>query len=402
MKESKTIGRKAVLATIFLLASHAASADVPSATPTHDAGWSQAAPWLGMDGPALVDDGHDVQITVVVDHEVGMRCDTCNTTQSLINAALSRFPRAQRTNVYGINARTGTVVGIYLNHLGPGELDHHEFAVDPLVRQWVADVGAVYRANGYSLNLKLVGRADGSMYWVRANGTREELKDPDPRLDSGFTPMDNGNGVNDELPNSSPIDLRGYQFPSNFFTQYPAYPRSSYDFAFASTPSVNGFVRDQTAGIQYGPATGVINGTVTATGPDGGLTTPIASLTGGISVSSNLTSSISVNVPMPDGGFAIVSYDKRTGVITLLQLEDGQGASLPTNRPRAEEYLPGNPFHFADTAQGHSSLDSFRDWALRHGIPVTGATPWDAGTGGRVCVYDVNDHGRTVVCTRDD
>lgn len=389
LKKMKTWMTRAVV--VLLLASGAAIAQ------DNELG---QAPDFGKYDVAAVDDGHDVEITAIVENEVGMRCDSCNTTQSLIQAAASRLPTARRTNVYAINARLGIVVGVYLNYLAPGEQDVRMFTVDPIITQWVADVGRVYRENGNSLRLRLVARADGSMYWVRANGTREEIKDPDPRLDSGFSPMLDGNGVNDAPPNSAPIDLRGYDFPPNFSTMYPSFPPTSYDFAFDPTPSVRPFVRDETANIQYGTATGVINGTV-STEASGGLTTPVASVTGGVTVTNNLTSSINVYVPMKDGGFALVSYDKKTGLITLLQLEDGQGNNLPTNHPDPMTYLRGAHFRFGDSGQGHASIGSFRDWALDNGIPIMGDTPWYYGSGSRVCILDPAT-GQRVMCTKED
>ena len=167
---------------------------------------------------------HNVEITSVVRDEIGLRCDTCVNAEALYAEAQSRFGTAVNTKVYAVNAATGTIVGVFINYLGPTEPPTiRRFAIDPLLERWVAQVGEVYRANGNSLRLRLVARADGSMYWMRANGTIEELKGRDTRLNGIGAPMTNSLGpqVNDAPPNSAPIDLRGYQFPSNFFQNYP-------------------------------------------------------------------------------------------------------------------------------------------------------------------------------------
>jgi len=150
------------------------------------------------------------------------------------------------------------------------------------------------------------------MYWVRANGTIEELKGRDTRLNGIGAPMTNSLGpqVNDAPPNSAPIDLRGYQFPPNFFQNYPNFPRTSDDHAFTTTQNVDGFLRDQAAGIQYGTPSGVINGTVSATASPG-IATPVGTLGGGVTVINTLTSTITAYVPMKDGGYAVMSYEKR-------------------------------------------------------------------------------------------
>ena len=371
----------------LLLANHAAAAQgaMPAAAP--------AGVTIEV---AAVDDGHVVEIAAVVQNEIGMRCDTCATAQSLINAAALRLPTARNTNVYAVNARTGMLVGIYLNYLGPGEQEVREIAVDPLVKQWVANVGQVCRDNGNSLNLKTVVRADGSMYWVKANGTREELKDADPRLDSGFSPMDGREGLNDAPPNSAPIDLRGFQFPPGFSRIYPAFPQTSYDMAFNVYYNVNDFVRHQAANIEYGAPNGVINGTISASG-SGGIVY-LVNLIGGVEVTRVLTSSIRAYVPMIDGGYVLVAYDMETGVVTVLEIVDPQGLQLPTDKPLPSSYLRDHPLPFDGGSTGQGAFGSFRDWARRNNIPVTGGTPWHAS--GYSCTWTPGDGGGTLRCVK--
>ena len=301
-----------------------------------------------------------------------MRCDTCTTSAAFIHAALAKYPLEYAARVYVINLQTGTVKAIYANWDDESrrQLGGYELPIDPLLQQYVSNVGQVYRQNGNSLDLKLVARADGSVYWVRANGTTEELKDADPQLTGGRGPMTTMSGfaVNDALPNSAPIDMRGYQFPQpGFDNKYFAFPKSSYDLAFSSTTNVNNFVRDQTAGIKYGTASGVINGTVSAsTSP--AVTTPIASIGGGVTITNDLTSVITVYVPMKDGGFARVEYDKKTGDVKVVEIQDGLGHTLPTNHPNAESWLSHNSIDFPGT--DGSAYNAFRDWTLRNDIPI--------------------------------
>ena len=174
----------------------------------------------------------------------------------------TRFATTRDTNVYVINLATGIVGGVYVNYLATGELVVRSFTVDPIVQQWVSQVGSVYRDNGRSLTLKLVVRADGSVYWVKANGTREDLKFADPSIDAISSPAAKSAGpiVTAAPPNSTPIDLRGFQFHEPAFTMnYPAFPSSTYDFAFSQSRNISEFVRGQTAGVNQGIASGVMS-----------------------------------------------------------------------------------------------------------------------------------------------
>lgn len=350
--------------------------------------------WTELPQGAQAQTNGDTQVTAVVPGEAGLRCDTCATEQIMIQSAAARFPRVQNTTVYVVNLPAARVVAVRLNYLGPGEQDINVVPVDPLITRWIQQASLVYLQNGRSLNLRLVARGDGSMYWVRANGTIEELKDPDSRLDGGGGLMPTAqHEVTDAPPNSAPIDLRGYQFNEPGFSQnYPNFPRTSYDYSFAVGSTVDGFVRDQTAAIQYGTATGVINGTVSSTA-GGGVTTPVASATGGVTTTNTSTSTISVYVPMKDGGFALVLYDKKTGIVTLAQLYDGQGRALPTDHPSPQTYLPNSsPFNFNhESGNGPNAFNNFRDWGLRNGIPIVNATPWYSGT--TSCTWRVGSGG---------
>ncbi|GAA0712688.1 hypothetical protein [Dokdonella soli] len=314
-----------------------------------------------------------------VNTEVGFRCDTCTTSDSFVQAALTRYPRAVSSIAYVINLQTGVVKAVYLDWDTESrrQIGGHELAVDPLLQRYVSDVGAVYRENGNSLDLKLVVRGEGSVYWVRANGTTEELKGADWRIASGghLKSMD---AVDSAPPNSAPIDLRGYQFSEPAFSnRYPNFPKTSYDHAFNAGSNINDFVRDQTTDIKYGTPSGVINGTVSATASPGA-SIAVVSLGGGVTTSRTLTSVITVYVPMKDGGFALVQYDKQTGIVTLSELRDGQGFLLPTNHPTPRTYLPDVSLNFNQgSGNGNTSLNAFLDWTGRNGIPVSvNPTPW--------------------------
>jgi hypothetical protein len=297
--------------------------------------------------------------------------------------------------VYVINLEAGIVGGVYVNYLAPGELVVRSFSVDPVVQQWVSQVGSVYRDNGRSLALTLVVRADGSVYRTRANGTREDLKLADPAIDAISSLMKAGVGpvVTASPPNSTPIDLRGFQFHEPAFTNNnPAFPSSTYDFAFSQSRNINDFVRGQTAGINQGVASGVINGTVSVS-TNAGATTPVASATGGTTVTRALTSTLTVYVPMKDGGYARVSYDKETGEVTLRELVDGQGNQMPINHPSLLSYLQSIDYRFVrGTGAGDTAFAAFRDYMLFRGIPVVNTTN---GIVGCVGIPD-----GTVHCTR--
>lgn len=307
--------------------------------------------------------------------EATTRCDTCTTTAQMQQTVRTRFATTRNTNVYVINLEAGIIGGVYVNYVATGELTVRSFSVDPVVQQWVSQVGSVYRDNGRSLALKLVVRADGSVYWVKANGTREDLKFADPSIDAISSPTAKSAGpiVTAAPPNSTPIDLRGFQFHEPAFTlNYPAFPSSTYDFAFSQSRNINDFVRGQTAGINQGVASGVINGTVSVS-TNAGATTPVASATGGTTVTRALTSTLTVYVPMKDGGYARVSYDKETGEVTLRELVDGQGNQMPINHPSLLSYLQIIDYRFNQDS-GATAFDAFRDYMLSHGIPVLNVT----------------------------
>lgn len=315
-------------------------------------------------------------VTSVVSGEAAMRCDTCVDLRQMMNSAARRLPLARNTTVYVINLESGQIGGVYLNYLAPGEQDMSLVSVDPIVQQWVQQVSDVYKANGRSLELRLVTRADGSVYWVKANGSFEQLKAPDSAIDALSVPMKALSLQSSAgSQNPAPIDLRGYQFNEPSFTaKYPTFPASSYMSAFNFASNIEGFVRDQVNGINQGAATGVISGSISTT-VNGGLTTPVASATGGTTVTQNLTSTVHVYVPMKDGGFALVSYDKATGVITVLKLEDAAGNRLPTNTPPLAPYLENSQLNFPNTKEGNDAYDVFRGYLLDRGIPVISGPP---------------------------
>lgn len=72
-----------------------------------------------LEAVASAPSSHSVEITSVVRDEIGLRCDTCVNAEALYAEAQSRFGTAVDTKVYAVNAATGTIVGVFINYLGP-------------------------------------------------------------------------------------------------------------------------------------------------------------------------------------------------------------------------------------------------------------------------------------------
>lgn len=359
---------------------------------------SASAAWASNDQVAAVKSSNMQATTnkAIVDpdaligskEEYAQRCDTCVGSVAFIQAALAAYPRSALSTSYVINLQSGVVKAVYLDWDPESrrQLGGYEVSVDPILAQYVQNAGEVYRENGNSLNLKLVVRADGSVYWVKADGSTEELSDPTPALTAApMTTSANGASqptlrsrpvVNDAPPNSAPIDLRGYQFSEPAFTgQYPAFPATSYDMAYNQGANINSFVRDQTANVRYGAASGVMNGTVSTSSSHG--VAFVANVAGGVTVTANLSSVVSVYVPMRDGGYALVQYDKKTGIVTLMELRDGQDNMLPLNHPTPANSLPGVTLNFTQRSpNGPTAFNAFLDWLSRSNIPVNYLNSW--------------------------
>lgn len=168
--------------------------------------------------------------------------------------------------------------------------------------------------------------------------------------------------------NSAPLDLRGYSFKEPAFSgRYLTYPSSTYDYAFVASRNIDTFVRDRTAGIDQGVASGVVNGTASATAADS---------INGTALTRNFTTRFSVFVPMKDGGYALVSYDRATGAVTLLELCDGADNSMPIDRAPLQVQNIDYRFHLG-TRRGIAAYGVFRDYMRERAIPVV----TDGGTG---------------------
>lgn len=347
--------------------------------------------------PAETASFDDLQLTA--NQEYGIMCNTCTTADQFRTKALTTYPRAMDSEAYVYNLSTGQIRAIKLDwdrELAT-QTGGFELAVDPGLVTYVQQVGSMYRQNGNSLAFKLILRADGSAYWKPASGPIVELRGSGlgVRSASVAAPGSEDAKTGPAMPGTnSPIDARGYSFPSDFRNEYPNYPETSYDLGFGNTPAgnIDNFVRDVVAGLPNGGVAGVFNGTVQT---NAGLSTPVPLIQGGSNVSKNVTSNIAVFIPMKDGGYARVEYDIVTGEVKLKEVKDSAGSALPMSTAPLNQALQGRTFNFPPTPRGEQGFFSFSDWARRNGVSLSGVSL--VGNGGSV---KCSTNGSTqVICT---
>lgn len=338
----------------------------------------------------------DLQLTAY--QQYAIMCNTCTTLDQFKTKALTTYPRAMDSEAYVYNLSTGQIRAIKLDwdRELAAQTGGFELPVDPALTIYVQQVGSMYRQNGNSLAFKLILRADGSIYWKPNSGPIVELRGAGLRsagVAAGPWPEDAKTGP--AMPGTgSPIDARGYGFPANFDTNYPNYPRSSYDLGFGNTPAgnIDDFVRDVVGGLPNGGVAGVFNGTVQT---NANLSTPVPLIQGGSNVSKNVTSNISIFIAMKDGGYARVEYDVITGEVKLKEVKDSAGSALPLSTAPVSQSLSGRTFNFPATPRGEQGFFSFSDWAHRNGISLSGVSL--VGNGGSV---KCSNNGSTqVICT---
>lgn len=338
-------------------------------------------------------------LTNVSSEIYAIMCNTCSTFTDYSNKALTQYPRASDSIAYVYNLASGQVRGIALDwdiELRR-QLGGHELDTDQRLRTFVQQAGSMYRQNSNSLSFKVMLRADGSVYWKPATGAIVELKQAGYRknattdgADSAGATLPIGVKANTMPGVNSPIDLRGYQFPHDFFFRYPAFPRTSYDLGFANPGKINTFVRDQMNSLPNGGTSGIFNGTVQS---NVGGAAPMNLVSGGQQVTKQIQSQIAVFVPMKDGGFVRVKFDPIQSDITVVEIVDANGNVLPNGNSSPATYLPGHPLYFGGS-HGATALNAFLEWAQRYGIPVTAG-----GAGNSGIVRCMNPTANEVTCT---
>lgn len=329
----------------------------------------------------------DDSITAV-NQDYAILCNTCSTFDQFANKAVTSYPRDRDSRAFVYNLNTGIVRGIALewDPETMSQLGGYDIGTDPRLDTYVQQAGDMYRRNNNSLSFKLVVRADGSVYWKPASGAIVELRpagyggryasdksEPAEPNDGSVLKGEAIPGVN------SPIDARGYVFPNNFGDRYPNYPQTSYDLGFGNPGNVNTFVREQVSNLPNGGVSGIFNGTVTT---NAGASAPMGIVQGGTQITKQIQSKVSVIIPMKDGGYAIVEYDVVTGLITLKEVIDSQGAALPTGNGNAVQFYSNNQTNFSNTPRGEQGLRAWQEWALRNSFRINDIS--GAGSGGSV------------------
>jgi hypothetical protein len=301
-----------------------------------------------------------------VGQEYAILCNTCATPAQFSAKAIATYPRVRNSVAYVYSLARGEVRAVVLDYDPEtgAQIGGYEIGVDPRLATYVREAGNMYRQNGNSLKFDLVVRGDGSIYWRRADGSKVELRGAGLNA-TAAVPKDGVTmpGVN------SPIDLRGYVFPPDFNNQYPNFPPTSYDLAFGRAGTIDAFVRDQVNSLPNGGVSGIFNGTVQSNGNFSAM----SFVSGGQQVTKQITTQVSVIVPMRDGGYAIVTYNVQTGAVQLLYLYDAQHMPLPLGGGAAGPFLSQMPLRFSNTAAGLQGLTALQAWAARFGIPITGA-----------------------------
>jgi hypothetical protein len=320
-------------------------------------------------------------------------CNVCASSGDFINKAVTLYPRARSSQAHVYNLQSGQVRSIVLDWDPETnrQLGGYETAVDPAIRDYVVQAGSAYRLNGNSLSFTLVVRGEGSVYFLPRQAAKVELKPAGLRPQAPLEAYAPKAGDDSALKSGpipapgSPVDLRGYSFPSNFNNIYPAYPDSTYDLAFGNPARVNDFVRDQINALGGGGMTGFF----------GGLRAALANIAGGREMLQQTQAQITVVVPMRDGGWARVTYDRSTGDVKVVEVRDSQGNPMPPGNGSARSYLLSNEMRWASGMTGAGGYVYFMDWAHAHGITLG---TWASSDHGYVlrCVSPSNNE---ITCT---
>ena len=331
--------------------------------------------------------------------ELAVQCDTCLSNAQFSAKALATYPRASQSMGYVFNLLTGEIRSVTLDYDWElrRQLGGQVNVVDPLLQAYVRNAGEMYRLNANSLAFKVILRADGSAYWKPADGIAVEIADVGlgKRRDVGRVT------AKDDSPPSpgvgSPIDLRGYQFPPNFGNYYPNFPPTSYDAAFGRAGDTFAFARAQLSNLNGSSRSGIFNGTQQA-GASPGLSTPIGSVSGGVSVSRTMSSKVGVYVPLKDGGHVVLAYDVQLGTFEVKEIYDSQGKLLPPGNGNPQTFLVNNPLTFAPGPAGQHGLEALLDWATRNGITMMRGSPWDSAGSSTQCHSAIEGGVMVVTC----
>lgn len=352
---------------------------------------SALASTLLFTGAARADDAEPSMIIDDAVASVGqyyaILCNTCASTSDYINKAVTTYPRVRESHAYVYNLVSGQIRTIALNWDAEASVQTGGFeeSTDSRLTTYMSYASNLYQRNGNSLSFSAVVRADGSVYLKFPSGATTEL-----RAGSSRTWPSGGEGsssieavATDVTPGrGSPIDLRGYMFGPYFDNLYPNYPHTSYDLAFGDQAgSIDGFVYDyfttlgQNAGQVFDPDS-------------------LRFVSGSSKLTEQVAGTVTLFVPMRDGGYARVRYDTATGDVMLRQIVDPSGVVLPNGN--------GNPLLFYGDrtwylgANAADAVRAFEAWATHHGISVLVLDAnWAYGGNVRCMSKSVNE----VTCT---
>lgn len=361
-----------------------------------------ASRWLGavavttallFTAAARADD--DVEKSSVVDDSVStigqyyaILCNTCSSTSDFINKAVTNYPRVRESNAYVYNLVSGQIRTIALNWDAEAlvQTGGYEVPTDSRLVTYMSYASNLYQRNGNSLSFSAVIRADGSVYLKFPSGATTELRAGSNRtLPSGTSKPTSIRAVTTEVTpgRGSPIDLRGYIFGPYFNSYYPNFPETSYDLAFGDQPgSIDGFVYDyfstlgQNAGQVFDPDS-------------------LRYIAGSSKLTEQVAGTVTLFVPMKDGGYARVRYDTQTGDVMLRQVVDPSGIVLPNGYGNALQFYADRSWNLGGSNAAFAA-ETFEDWAARNGISVLVMDSyWDYGGTVKCVSRSVNE----VTCT---
>jgi hypothetical protein len=314
-------------------------------------------------------------------------CNTCASTSDYINKAVTTYPRVRESHAYVYNLLSGQIHTIALNWDAEAlvQTGGFEESTDSRLTTYMSYASNLYQRNSNSLSFSAVIRADGSVYLKFQNGATTELRAGSNRTwPSGVDQPTSINAVaTDVTPGrGSPIDLRGYMFGPYFNQIYPNFPESSYDLAFGDQPgSIDGFVYDYFTTLGQDPGQ--------VFDPDS-----LRFVAGSSKLTEQVAGTISLFVPMKDGGYARVRYDTATGDVMLRQVVDPSGVVLPNGNGNALQFYGDRSWFLG--ANAGQAVHSFEEWAARNGISVLVLNSfWDYGGNVRCFSKSINE----VTCT---
>ncbi|MBL8297738.1 MAG: hypothetical protein JNN30_05245 [Rhodanobacteraceae bacterium] len=309
-------------------------------------------------GPAgIIDDS-----TATVGQYYAILCNTCASTSDYINKAVTQYPRVRESMVYVYNLASAQIRTIALNWDPEANVQTggYEVATDSRLVAYVSYAGDLYRRNGNSLSFTAVIRADGSVYLKLIGGGTVDLRASSARTTPrSVAQPSTGNGLLAQVTpgRNSPIDLRGYLFGPYFDRVYPNFPDSSYDLAFGDQPgSIDSFVYDYFTTLSQQGSGQVFD-------PDS-----LRFVDGSSRLTEQVAGTVTVFIPMKDGGYAKVRYDTATADVLLRQVVDPSGVVLPNGHGNALQFYGNRSWSLGSNA--YWAVESFEDWAVRNGISV--------------------------------